>query len=152
MLKNSTINNTCQPQNGKKTVKFHGNSAIFGLNPSCSKSQRRNNPAWLVPFYGILSYKKGDNTVYSFSGVRGPTINAAGREKPPSANGKGSSGYRGLYRSSNGTVINADLNASANIGRKALPKMFTDGQMPDFNKVIVIKRPDDANKLLGLET
>ena len=100
----------------------------------------------------IPTYKKGDSTVYSFSGVRGPTTNAAGREKPPSANGKGSSGYRGLYRSSNGTIINADLNASANIGRKALPRMFTDGQMPDFNKVIVIKRPDDANKLLGLET
>ena len=99
----------------------------------------------------IPTYEEGDHAVYTFSGIRGPTVDAAGRKKQPKANGKGSSGYRGLYRSSNGTIINADLNGSANIGRKALPSMFDDGQMPDFKKVIVIKHPNDANKLLGLD-
>lgn len=32
---------------------------------------------------------------------------------------------RGLYRNKDGSVINADLNAAANIGRKALPELFT---------------------------
>lgn len=31
---------------------------------------------------------------------------------------------RGLYRNKDGSVVNADLNAAANIGRKALPKLF----------------------------
>lgn len=32
---------------------------------------------------------------------------------------------RGLYRNKDGSIINADLNAAANIGRKALPDLFT---------------------------
>lgn len=32
---------------------------------------------------------------------------------------------RGLYRNKDGSIINADLNAAANIGRKVLPDLFT---------------------------
>lgn len=34
---------------------------------------------------------------------------------------------RGLYKSKNGTLINADINGSANILRKAFPKAFGEG-------------------------
>jgi putative transposase len=34
---------------------------------------------------------------------------------------------RGLFRSSNGTIINADTNAAYNMIRKAIPKSFEDG-------------------------
>ena len=33
-------------------------------------------------------------------------------------------GFRGLYRASDGTIINSDLNGSANILRKAFPDAF----------------------------
>lgn len=48
----------------------------------------------------IPTYQKDDHTKYRFSGRRF---------------------QRGLYRSSDGTVINADLNGASNIMRKALP-------------------------------
>ncbi|KIR03663.1 Transposase [Lachnospiraceae bacterium TWA4] len=48
---------------------------------------------------------------------------------------------RGLYRSNNGQLINADLNASANIGRKCLPNLFKQLK-PDFNHVLIFKHPD----------
>ena len=35
--------------------------------------------------------------------------------------------YRGLYKSKNGTKINADVNGSYNIMRKAIPNVFTEG-------------------------
>lgn len=34
---------------------------------------------------------------------------------------------RGLYKTNNNTVINADVNASYNILRKAIPNAFSDG-------------------------
>ena len=57
-------------------------------------------------------------------------------------------GYRGLYTAIDGSVINSDLNGSANIGRKALPELFTG--VVDFSSVIVIKHPDyDSRKENG---
>lgn len=55
----------------------------------------------------------------------------------------GSRVKRGLYRVAKGEYINADLNAGANILRKAFPAAFA-GQFakPDFRKVRVVKRPD----------
>ena len=49
---------------------------------------------------------------------------------------------RGNYRSKDGTIINADLNGSANISRKALPDVFTVGIAPDFSNTIIVKHPD----------
>lgn len=51
--------------------------------------------------------------------------------------------HRGLYKVSDGTIINADLNGSANILRKALPDAFLKGEMPHFNKVVVIHHPNE---------
>lgn len=49
---------------------------------------------------------------------------------------------RGLYRSKNKTTINADLNGSANIGRKEISDLFTRGTAPDFGHVLIYKHPD----------
>lgn len=51
---------------------------------------------------------------------------------------------RGLYKAADGTVINADLNGSANILRKEFPDVFASHQ-PDFGNVIVIRHPDLEN-------
>ena len=51
---------------------------------------------------------------------------------------------RGLYKAADGTVINADLNGSANILRKEFPDAFASHQ-PDFGNVIVIRHPDLEN-------
>lgn len=88
----------------------------------------------------IPVYRKDDTSRYIFSGRRAPTIfnNEFGKHS-------NKSGYRGLYRTKNGTVINSDLNGSANIGRKCIPDMFTmEGAFsPDFNNVKVYKHPDE---------
>ncbi len=41
-------------------------------------------------------------------------------------------GFGGLYTASDGTVINSDLNGSANIGRKVIPNMYDFGKDPIF--------------------
>ena len=58
----------------------------------------------------IPTYKQGDSQKYTFSGER---IN------------------RGLYRSADGTLINADVNGGANIIRKEYPDAFK-GQNLDY--------------------
>ena len=49
---------------------------------------------------------------------------------------------RGLYRSADGTKINADLNGSANILRKAIPDAFESGIEPDFRNIRAYYHPD----------
>jgi len=57
---------------------------------------------------------------------------------------------RGIFRSGNGTLIHADLNAVYNIIRKAIPKAFADGiegiglyprslSVPEFRGMITSK-------------
>ena len=53
---------------------------------------------------------------------------------------------RGLYRTKDGENINADLNGSANILRKAFPDAFSGKCVPDFKNIIVIKHPDEMLK------
>lgn len=91
----------------------------------------------------IPVYMKGDSTKHTFSGKRAPT-----RYKGMYKKG----GFRGLYMTKDGTVINSDLNGSANILRKTFPTAFTNGGiMPDFTKVMIIRNPDEefilANKM-----
>ena len=86
-----------------------------------------------IPVYG-----ENDNDAV-FSGKRRPYKYKGVSQKD---------GYRGLYTSKDGSVINSDLNGSANIGRKALPELFTG--VVDFSSVIVIKHPDyDSRKENG---
>lgn len=68
-----------------------------------------------------------------FSGKRAPT-RYKGRYKRD--------GFRGLYQTKSGRIINSDLNASANILKAAFPDAFTNGCNPDFNRVVVITHPD----------
>lgn len=55
---------------------------------------------------------------------------------------------RGLYRTKDGKLINADLNGGANILRKAFPDAFFKGVEPDFSKVVIIRHPD-AERIKG---
>lgn len=65
--------------------------------------------ASLLDMDDIPTYKQNDNAEYHFSGKRI---------------------HRGLYRSSNGTVMNADVNGAANILRKEYPHAFD--EVKDF--------------------
>lgn len=49
--------------------------------------------------------------------------------------------HRGIYRSKDGTILNADLNGSANVLRKAYPNAFAAGT-PKFDEVCIIVHPD----------
>lgn len=49
---------------------------------------------------------------------------------------------RGVYRNADGTEVNADLNGSANILRKAFPDAFDGKPAPDFQSVVIIRHPD----------
>ena len=69
----------------------------------------------------IPVYKEGNSDKYQFSGKRV---------------------HRGLYKDTCGTCINADLNGSANILRKAFSDAFK--RDPDFNNIRVIRHPDLA--------
>lgn len=62
------------------------------------------------------------------------------------ANFSGKRIQRGLYRNADGSVVNADLNASANILRKAFPDAFDDCGV-NFSNVVVILHPDYENAL-----
>lgn len=80
----------------------------------------------------IPVYNANEQKTYQFSGKRGPT-EYKGHKKP--------SGYRGLYESSNGTIVNSDLNGSANILRKRFPNAFKEGATPNFANITVIVVP-----------
>ena len=80
-----------------------------------------------IPTYGV------DDKDAGFSGKRGPSRYAGMYKKD---------GFRGLYRTADGTFINADLNGSANILRKAFPDAFLKGSMPDFTDVVIVKDSD----------
>lgn len=69
-------------------------------------------------------------------------ITTYGEIKEPTFSGKRIK--RGLYKAANGTVINADLNGSANILRKEFPDVFAPHQ-PDFRNVVIIRHPDLEN-------
>ena len=86
-----------------------------------------------IPVYG----KENPGTPYVFSGKRRPTHYRGMYKKD---------GFRGLYAAKDGTIINADLNGSANILRKALPDAFQDKKMPDFSDVAIIRHPDLETK------
>lgn len=83
----------------------------------------------------IPAYGKTDEKAV-FSGRRCPTKYKGMYKK---------NGFRGLYQASDGTIINADLNGSANILRKAFPDAFKTGMMPDFNCCLIIRNPEDED-------
>ncbi len=52
----------------------------------------------------------------------------------------GSRVHRGLYRSKDKTVLNADINASSNIMRKCISEAF-EGKMLHYDRIVVIRHP-----------
>lgn len=86
-----------------------------------------------IPVYGQ------EPEEFSFSGYRRPTRYKAMVKK---------GGFRGLYRTGDGTIINADLNGAANIGRKAFPELFLKDSV-NFENVKIIKHPDQKVIPLG---
>ena len=64
---------------------------------------------------------------------------------------------RGLFRSSDGTLVHADLNGAANGMRKCFPDAFSreGAVMPDFSHVRFLKHPDAwlslANRMVQIE-
>lgn len=78
----------------------------------------------------IPVYKKGNNKKCKFSGKRAPKRYKGYYKKD---------GFRGLYKAGDDTIINSDLNGSANILRKAFKDAFENHPMPDFNDVVIIK-------------
>ena len=82
----------------------------------------------------IPVYEEGKKPDVVFSGKRRPTTYNGSYKK---------GGFRGLYQCNDGKIINADLNGSANIGRKAFPRMFTKwGCAPNFDAVEIKTHPD----------
>ena len=71
-----------------------------------------------------------------FSGNRGPTWYGKKYRK---------NGFHGLYKASDDRIINADLNGSANIGRKYREDLFSSAIAPDFEHVLVIHHPDELH-------
>lgn len=91
-----------------------------------------------IPVYGTAG---ADECV--FSGKRAPT-GYKGMKR--------SGGFRGLYRTGDGTIVNSDLNGSTNIGRKAFPELFNRETVKSaFTDVEVIVHPDAASKEANLE-
>ena len=86
----------------------------------------------------------GDKDIPKFSGKRGSTM-YHGHKKTLKKDGSGSPEYRGLYRTKNGTVINSDVNGSANIGRKAFPELFTVANVK-LTDPTIIRHPDYENR------
>jgi len=62
-----------------------------------------------------------------------PVYGEEGEEKPTFS---GRRVKRGIYRSKSGQTLNADVNGSYNIMRKALPNVFTDNGIGDVNKAL----------------
>lgn len=81
----------------------------------------------------IPVYEKNNPCQVMFSGHRKPT-RYKGMYK--------AAGFRGLYETKDGTIINSDLNGSANILRKAFPDAFISHANPDFANVKIIIHPD----------
>lgn len=82
------------------------------------------------------SFMDGDKCVNQecpeFSGFRGP-IEYRGF--------KNNFGLYGLYQTADGTIVNADLNASANIGHKAYPSLFNKDTVDISNGVLIFEHP-----------
>jgi len=75
----------------------------------------------------IPVYREESNAEYTFSGKR----NARGTSR--------------LYRCGNGKILNADLNGSANIGRKAFPELYRCDVKKTLEKIRVYRTVNELN-------
>ena len=92
--------------------------------------------------YGISVILQEESYTSKACFIAGDALPVYGKEKSSSFSGKRI--HRGLYRDYNDIVLNADVNASANIGRKYNPDIFKG--IADFSYLYgipkVLKHPD----------
>jgi len=113
------------------------NTIIMGYNVSWKQSiklGKRNNQNFVsVPFYKLISFIKYKCKLYGINLILNEESYTSicsflDLEKiKKHVNYKGKRIKRGLFESSDGRKINADVNASYNIMRKVVPNVFTDG-------------------------
>nr|MDO8079727.1 transposase [Candidatus Freyarchaeota archaeon] len=95
---------------------------------------RRNNQNFVqIPFHRLLHqirYKAEENGVMVVVREESHTSKCSFLDREPLEHHEEYAGRRisrGLFRSKNGVVINADVNAAYNVIRKAFPEAFADG-------------------------
>lgn len=74
--------------------------------------------------YGIEVFEQEESYTSRASFIDDDPIPTYGNPESPCINLSGQRTKRGLYRTADGTLINADVNGSLNIGRKYDPWMF----------------------------
>lgn len=100
------------------------------------------NITYRAEWCGIRVIEREESYTSKASFLDNDIIPTYGEAKEPKFSGRRIK--RGLYKSADGTIINADLNGSANILRKEFPDAFISHQ-PDFNNVVIIRHPDLEN-------
>jgi len=168
-LKNLTHKRNCRVDNylhtaSKKVIDWcrqhHIGILIIGHNAKWKQSinlGKRNNQQFVnIPHYRLiemLRYKaqlKGIKVIITeesytsqSSALDGDTLPKYGKKKPVF---KGHRVARGLYKTGNGRLLNADVNGSFNITRKVIPDVFDQGikGLP-FNPVVL-----DPLRMTGL--
>lgn len=114
---------------------------VIGKNPDRKQAinlGRRNNRNFVrIPharFVEMLTYKAQLAGLKVITTEEGYTSKCSFLDREPLGKRKNYAGKRikrGLFRSSDGTLINADVNGSGNIIRKVVPNAFADG-IEDF--------------------
>jgi putative transposase len=104
-------------------------------------SYLKNVIAWLAEREGIRVVEQEESYTSKASFLDRDFIPVYGQE-PEVFRFSGKRNPRGLYTSEEGIVTNADLQASANILRKAYPNAFIEGNEPEFRTIKVIRHPE----------
>lgn len=104
-------------------------------------SYLKNVIAWLAERAGIRVVEQEESYTSKASFLDRDFIPVYGQE-PEVFRFSGKRNPRGLYTSGEGIVTNADLQASANILRKAYPNAFIEGNEPEFRTIRVIRHPE----------
>ena len=97
---------------------------------------------YLAEAEGIRVTEQEESYTSTADFLSGDKIPVYSKDTPVTASFSGKRISRGLYMSGTGLCINADLNGSANILRKAYPDAFITGGTPDFSEALIIKHPD----------
>ena len=97
------------------------------------------NITYRAEWCGIRVIEREESYTSKASFLDNDIIPTYGEAKEPKFSGRRIK--RGLYKAADGTIINADLNGSANILRKEFPDAFASHQ-PDFSSVVIIRHPD----------
>jgi IS605 OrfB family transposase len=103
----------------------------------------RNKLKSLCERYGLIYQEQEESYTSKASALDGDEMPIYNADKPATYQFSGKRVKRGLYRSKEGHLINADANAAANIGRKSKQNGFAvrDGE---------VSSPEERNKTTGL--